>query len=57
MIAGPRVKKKYLRHPKPKSNIPMSTSCQNMTAMVFRFAHVSSGCDTSWTKEEKEARH
>lgn len=57
MIAGPRVKKKYLRHPKPKSNIPMSTSCQNMTAMVFRFAHVSSGCDTSWTKEEEEARH
>ena len=55
MIAGPQVKHKYQRHRMSKKSIPMSASRQNKTATVFRFAHVSSGCDTSWIKEE--ARH
>jgi len=49
------MKKEYLRHRTSKSSIPMGASLQNKTAMVFRFAHVSSGCDTSWTVEK--ARH
>ena len=51
MVAEPREKRKrYLYYLTSKRRTPMSTSCQNKTAMVFRFAHVSSGCDTSWTK-------
>ena len=52
MKVGPTAAKEHPRYPTTlKKKTGMSPRLQNKTATVFRFAHVSSGCDTSWTME------